>query len=146
MPELLLVVVFMILINIHQNGIKNQVSEGFHDLKKLLNAQMFMGESWVSSRLLWRSCSCWVCGRVPRHLYISYFWLDQNLCRIYHCSTECCRLLRVQICEDSVGCPTQVCPAFSATLWPRRGKSKCLDKDHHHHDIIFSLSFISSQE
>ena len=74
MPEHLLVVVFMILINIHQNGIKNQVSEGFHDLKKLLNAQMFMAESWVSSRLLWRSCSNVQCAAGCQDtFYISYF-------------------------------------------------------------------------
>ena len=39
MPAPLLVVVFMILINIHQSGIKNQVSEGFHDLKIILNIE-----------------------------------------------------------------------------------------------------------
>ena len=39
MPAPLLVVVFMILIIIHQSGIKNQVSEGFHDLKIILNIE-----------------------------------------------------------------------------------------------------------
>ena len=55
MPAPLLVLVFMILINIHQSGIKNQVSEGFHDLKIILNiecnAQMFAAESWASPHL-----------------------------------------------------------------------------------------------
>ena len=41
MPAPLLVLVFMILINIHQSGIKNQVSEGFHDLKIILNILNF---------------------------------------------------------------------------------------------------------
>ena len=102
MPAPLLVLVFMILINIHQSGIKNQVSEGFHDLKIILNiecnAQMFAAESWVSSRPLCCSCAHVQVQPVPRHLtfYISYFWLDQNLCRIYHCSTDAagCRMFR----------------------------------------------------
>ena len=74
MPEPLLVVVFMMLINIHQSGIKNQFSEGFHDLKIILNAQMFMAESWVSSRLLCCSCSnVHVCSQLPRHLLYQLF-------------------------------------------------------------------------
>ena len=117
MPAPLLVVVFMILINIHQSGIKNQVSEGFHDLKIILNIECTNACGWELGfipsfvRLMFE-CSCVQSVAKTPHLLYQLFltWSKslQNLSLQY----RCCRLFHVQICEDNVCCPPQGCPAL----------------------------------
>ena len=130
MPAPLLVVVFMILINIHQSGIKNQVSEGFHDLKIILNIECTNACGWELGfipsfvRLMFE-CSCVQSVAKTPHLLYQLFltWSKslQNLSLQY----RCCRLLHVQICGDNVCCPPQGCPQSSFThTRRRRWKSK----------------------